>query len=411
MPAVSARLGALTRTNSEALLGAQAAAVPERAVLARGGDHLVVPSGRRDPHRAGPLRAGQQRDGPARHAAGRRRRARAAADPVPRTGAAPSVRSAALAVDAALERPHDHRAGHADPGQFADRTAHQARPAHHRARTRRAEPDAGFRWGTRRSAGSPTKIGGFPGGTVGDVFDIPMTAHILGGATIGESADDRRRGRLSPGLRLPRPARGRRLGGTGEPRREPVADHHRDGRAGDVAVAEQGRGRSAARRSGADLPAARRSDRSHGAPHVPARRARGPADHRRSPPAGRAEHARGTAGRIGDEPPRRRRIGDGAAPGSGPDGSGVGAGRPFRVKAARAGEAAGVGALEAERRVRRRPGCCRSRPRCGRSPRRCVPVRLAFHELVIAWPAGQGEAERPAVDRAAAGVGHRDVRR
>ena len=33
------------------------------------------------------------------------------------------------------------------------------------------------------------KIGGFPGGTVGDIFDIPMTAHILGGATIGDSAD------------------------------------------------------------------------------------------------------------------------------------------------------------------------------------------------------------------------------
>ena len=33
------------------------------------------------------------------------------------------------------------------------------------------------------------KIGGFPGGTVGDIFDIPMTAHILGGATIGESAE------------------------------------------------------------------------------------------------------------------------------------------------------------------------------------------------------------------------------
>ena len=31
------------------------------------------------------------------------------------------------------------------------------------------------------------KIGGHPGGTVGDVFNIPMTAHILGGAVIGDS--------------------------------------------------------------------------------------------------------------------------------------------------------------------------------------------------------------------------------
>jgi len=32
------------------------------------------------------------------------------------------------------------------------------------------------------------RIGGHPGGSVGDVFNIPMTAHILGGVTIGDSA-------------------------------------------------------------------------------------------------------------------------------------------------------------------------------------------------------------------------------
>jgi cholesterol oxidase len=32
------------------------------------------------------------------------------------------------------------------------------------------------------------KIGGHPGGTVGDVFNVPMTAHILGGAVIGDSS-------------------------------------------------------------------------------------------------------------------------------------------------------------------------------------------------------------------------------
>jgi cholesterol oxidase len=32
-------------------------------------------------------------------------------------------------------------------------------------------------------------IGGHPGGSVGDVFDVPMTAHILGGATIGDSPE------------------------------------------------------------------------------------------------------------------------------------------------------------------------------------------------------------------------------
>jgi cholesterol oxidase len=34
------------------------------------------------------------------------------------------------------------------------------------------------------------RIGGFPGGSMGDVFNIPMTAHILGGATIGATAND-----------------------------------------------------------------------------------------------------------------------------------------------------------------------------------------------------------------------------
>jgi cholesterol oxidase len=33
------------------------------------------------------------------------------------------------------------------------------------------------------------EIGGVPGGTLGDVFDVPMTAHILGGCVIGDSAD------------------------------------------------------------------------------------------------------------------------------------------------------------------------------------------------------------------------------
>lgn len=35
-----------------------------------------------------------------------------------------------------------------------------------------------------------TRIDGYPGGTVGDVFNVPMTAHILGGCVIGTSPDD-----------------------------------------------------------------------------------------------------------------------------------------------------------------------------------------------------------------------------
>ena len=51
---------------------------------------------------------------------------------------------------------------------------------------------------------------------------------------------DRGHRSLPAGLRPPRPARGRRLGDHRQPRGEPVADDHRAGRAGDVVLAEQG---------------------------------------------------------------------------------------------------------------------------------------------------------------------------
>jgi cholesterol oxidase len=43
------------------------------------------------------------------------------------------------------------------------------------------------------------KIDGEPGGTIGDVFDLPMTAHFIGGAAIGSSPD---RGVIDPYQRL-----------------------------------------------------------------------------------------------------------------------------------------------------------------------------------------------------------------
>jgi cholesterol oxidase len=39
---------------------------------------------------------------------------------------------------------------------------------------------------TRRVAAA---VGGFPGGAVTEIFDIPLTAHILGGAVIGDGPD------------------------------------------------------------------------------------------------------------------------------------------------------------------------------------------------------------------------------
>ena len=33
-------------------------------------------------------------------------------------------------------------------------------------------------------------MGGVPGGSIGDPFNMPMTAHFIGGATIGRSPED-----------------------------------------------------------------------------------------------------------------------------------------------------------------------------------------------------------------------------
>ena len=71
LPHISDRLGELTRTNSEALVGAQTdrPPLPQGPRRARGRlhpgrrDHLLHPPRREHPHRAGPLRQGIQRDG------------------------------------------------------------------------------------------------------------------------------------------------------------------------------------------------------------------------------------------------------------------------------------------------------------------------------------------------------------
>ncbi len=78
---------------------------------------------------------------------------------------------------------------------------------------------------------------------------------------------DRRHRPLPARLRPPRPARRRRRRGHRQPRREPVADHHRPGRAGDVVLAQQGRGRppSGPRRA-VRAPAAGRPERPRSCP-------------------------------------------------------------------------------------------------------------------------------------------------
>ena len=106
------------------------------------------------------------------------------------------------------------------------------------------------------------KVDGTAGGNIGEPFGMPLTAHFIGGCAIGDSPEARRHRRLPAGLRPPRPARRRRRGGHRQPRREPLADHHRPGRAGDVVLAEQGRAPTPARPSASSTCACSRSPRS-----------------------------------------------------------------------------------------------------------------------------------------------------
>ena len=133
----------------------------------------------------------------------------------------------------------------------AARCAGGSRPV--RATASRTRPTSG---GARVDAGRGRAAAGaspasyaVAGGTWGEVFDVPLTAHFLGGVADRRRPDDRRRRPLPPGLGLPRHLGRRRLGGLGEPRRQPVADHHGAGRAGDVAVAQPVRRTRARRRA------------------------------------------------------------------------------------------------------------------------------------------------------------------
>ena len=90
-----------------------------------------------------------------------------------------------------MERAHHDRAGDAAPGQL-DHHVHQTGQAgpSHVSKQGHGEPNptwipAGNEV-TRRIA---NKIDGVAGGTWGELFNIPLTAHFLGGAAIGDSVE------------------------------------------------------------------------------------------------------------------------------------------------------------------------------------------------------------------------------
>ncbi len=144
LPNISPRLGELTRTNSESLLGA--------TTRRRGADFsrgvAITSSFRPDaghPRRGGALRSRLQPARPDRHRPDRRRRAAAAVAALARRAAAPSGPGRAVPVGSALVAAHGHRAGDAVGRQLAGglRRAVSPRPlaADHPAGSRRPQPD------------------------------------------------------------------------------------------------------------------------------------------------------------------------------------------------------------------------------------------------------------------------------
>ena len=184
---LSPALGRLTRTNSEALLGAQARGPPGR-LLARRRDHVVVPPRAGHAPRAGALRRGLQPDGAAVDRAHRRRRPGAAVGQVGRHGGAAAGRLRAVAVVrhwsertiiGLVMQPLDNSLVVSGRRGLFGRWHLTTRQGH-------GEPNPSWipagNDAIRRLA---KQIGGHPGGSVGDLVGAPMTAHFLGGATIG----------------------------------------------------------------------------------------------------------------------------------------------------------------------------------------------------------------------------------
>ena len=188
LPQVSARLGALTRTNSEALLGASAASVPQspfsQGVAITSSFHPDADT-HIEPVRYGPgsnamgLLTTLLVDGGGRV-------------PRPVRFLGQALRHPGLLVRSLSKRRWSERTIIALVMQSLDNSLTVRRTRGGRLTTGPGHGPANPRWipaghdAARRIA---SKIGGFPGGSVGDVFDIPMTAHILGGATIGASPD------------------------------------------------------------------------------------------------------------------------------------------------------------------------------------------------------------------------------
>jgi cholesterol oxidase len=187
LPRLSDRLGALTRTNSEALLGAEAARVPDEPFSK--GVAITSSFHPDDDTHIEPVRYG-----PGSNAMGLLSTMLVDGDgrvPRPLRFLGEALRHPTIFARSLGTRRWSERTIIALVMQTLDNSLTVRRTRTGRLTTRPGHGPQNPRWipvgheAVRRIADI---IGGFPGGSVGDVFNIPMTAHILGGATIGESA-------------------------------------------------------------------------------------------------------------------------------------------------------------------------------------------------------------------------------
>jgi cholesterol oxidase len=187
LPHLSARLGRLTRTNSEALVGAATKKVPERPFstgIAITSSFHPDPQTHIEPVRYGPgsnamgLLTTLLVDGGGRI-------------PRPLRFLATALRHPIVLAHSLSVRRWSERTIIALVMQTVDNSLTVRRTRRGRLTTSPGHGEPNPTWipvgheAVRRIA---DRIGGFPGGSISDVFDIPMTAHILGGATIGATA-------------------------------------------------------------------------------------------------------------------------------------------------------------------------------------------------------------------------------
>ena len=188
LPHVSDRLGSLTRTNSEAILGALA---PDVTVDYSQGVAITSSFHPDAETHVEPVRYGKGSNFMAllQTVLADEVEGQTALAVVAARAVDPAPQRARPLRHEALVRADGHRAGHADLRQLDHHDRGQGPPrladVEH-AGPRAAEPHL-HPGGVRRGAPDGAPHPGHPGGNVGEPFNRPLTAHFIGGCTIGDS--------------------------------------------------------------------------------------------------------------------------------------------------------------------------------------------------------------------------------